>query len=406
MPDRTSAQPDAQPVAQLVAEPVAQPSAQPLAQPGTTLGTPFVERNLDLVGKLYQRSVYPSALDVAGGKRLSSPLVVDLDPTTVCDLACPECISSQVLHHGQIDKDRIVRLAHELAGSEVRAVILIGGGEPLLHRAIGRIIEVLHGAGIQLGLVTNGTQIHRHIDQLAAMLSWVRVSVDAGSADTFQAFRPSRGKRSAFPQVIENMRLLASRKQGRLGYSFLLMQRFDDDGGVTDSNYDEVYRAGLLAREIGCDYFEVKAMLDEDHYTVNQRAEDIEAVEEQIARLRELEDDSFHVLHSSNWQAVRRGSDPVQPKEYRSCAVTELRTTVTPTGVFVCPYHRGNPKGRIGDIADMSFADMWAAADTTVIDPREDCRFVCARHATNQEIALLPGRPVPVELLEDFDPFI
>ncbi|MEU2779937.1 radical SAM protein [Streptomyces sp. NPDC007162] len=381
-------------------------SAQPVAQPGAALGTLFVERNLDLVGKLYQRSVYPGAFDVASGKRLSSPLVVDLDPTTVCDLACPECISSQVLHHGQIGKDRIVRLAHELAESEVRAVILIGGGEPLLHRSIGEIIEVLHGAGIQLGLVTNGTQIHRHIDHLSTMLSWVRVSVDAGSAGTFQTFRPSRGKHSAFPQVIDNMRLLASRKQGRLGYSFLLMQRFDEDGKVTASNYDEVYQAGVLAREIGCDYFEVKAMLDEDHYTVNQSAGDIELVETQVARLRELQDDSFHILHSSNWQAVRRGSDPVQPKDYRTCAVTELRTTITPTGVFVCPYHRGNPKGRIGDISQTTFAEMWSAADTTVIDPSEDCRFVCARHATNQEIALLPERPAPDDLDDDFDPFI
>lgn len=375
-------------------------------QPSSSLGTAFVERNLDLVGKLYQRSVYPSVLDVAHGKRLSAPLVVDLDPTTVCDLACPECISSQVLHHGQIGQDRIVRLAHELAESDVRAVILIGGGEPLLHRSVGEIIEVLHGAGIKLGLVTNGTQIHRHIDRLAGMLSWVRVSLDAGSADTYQTFRPSRGKRSAFPQVIENMRLLASRKKGRLGYSFLLMQRFDESGNVTESNYHEVYQAGALARDIGCDYFEVKAMLDEDHYTVNQNAEDIEAVEEQIARLRELEDDSFHILHSSNWQAVRHNADSVQPKDYHTCAVAELRTTITPTGVFVCPYHRGNPKGRIGDIQQSSFAELWSSADTTVIDPQEDCRFVCARHATNQEIALLPRRPEPADLAEDFDPFI
>ncbi|MEV5985831.1 radical SAM protein [Streptomyces sp. NPDC052051] len=381
------------------------PDSSPV-QPGPTLGTQFVERNLDLVGKLYQRSLHPAVLDVAHGKRLPAPLVVDLDPTTVCDLACPECISSQVLHHGQIGQDRIVRLAHELAESDVRAVILIGGGEPLLHRSVGRIIEVLHEAGIQVGLVTNGTQIHRHIDRLAGMMSWVRVSVDAGSANTYQAFRPSRGKHSAFPQVIENMRLLATRKQGRLGYSFLLMQRFDSAGKVAESNYDEVYRAGVLAREIGCDYFEVKAMLDEDHYTVNQRLEDIETVEEQIARLRESEGDTFRVLHSSNWQAVRHSASPEQPKEYHTCAVAELRTTVTPTGVFVCPYHRGNPKGRIGDIQRTSFAEMWSAADTTVIDPSEDCRFVCARHGTNQEISRLADHPEVGGLVEDFDPFI
>ncbi|MET8543719.1 radical SAM protein [Kitasatospora sp. NPDC004799] len=378
---------------------------EPRTLPGDAVGTDFVERNLDLVGKLYQRSVHPAVLQVARGGRLSSPLVVDLDPTTVCDLACPECISSQVLHQGQLGQDRILRLAHELADSGVRAVILIGGGEPLMHRTIGQVIEVLHGAGIRIGLVTNGTQIHRHIDRLAPMLSWVRVSIDAGTAETYAAFRPARGKRSVFPQVIENMRLLAGRKAGRLGYSFLLMQRLDEDGRVTESNYHEVYRAGVLAKEIGCDYFEVKAMLDEDHYTVNQRADDIAAVEEQIARLRELEDDAFHVLHSSNWQAVRHHTDSVQPKDYHRCAVAELRTTITPTGVFVCPYHRGNPKGRIGDIQQSSFAELWAAADTGVIDPSTDCRFVCARHPSNQEIALMPTRR-EAEPCDDFDPFI
>jgi hypothetical protein len=86
--------------------------------------------------------------------------------------------------------------------------------------------------------------------------------------------------------------------------------------------------------------------------------------------------------------------------------VAELRTTVTPTGVYVCPYHRGNPKGRIGDIQATSFAELWSAADTSVIDPSADCRFVCARHATNQEIELLAQRPEPAVLTEDFDLFI
>lgn len=374
--------------------------------PEPRLGTEHVARNLDLVDKIYQRSVHPSVLQVAQGRRLSSPLVVDLDPTTVCDLACPECISSSVLHLGQLGRDRIVDLAHELAASRVRAVILIGGGEPLLHRSIGRVIDVLHSAGIELGLVTNGTQIDRYADRLADKVSWVRVSMDAGTEETYARFRPSRGKRSVFPLVVENMRQLAKRKSGRLGYSFLLMQRRDERGEVVESNYHELHTAGLLAKELGCDYFEVKAMLDDDHFTVNQRAEDIELVEEQIARLREIQTPDFHLLYSSNWQAVREGADPVQAKEYHSCHVAELRTTITPNGVFVCPYHRGNDKGRIGDIEQSTFAEMWAAADTTVIDPSRDCQFVCARHATNLAIAAQPDRSGPAPLVDDFDPFI
>lgn len=375
-------------------------------RPDVPLATARVADNLDLVGKIYQESVYPSVLGVARGERLDSPLVVDLDPTTVCDLACPECISSDVLHHGQLSKDRIVELAEELTRTGVRAVILIGGGEPLLHRAIDTVIETLHRAGIRIGLVTNGTRIHRHIDHLAEMLSWVRVSVDAGTEETYPEFRPSRGGRSMFPLVVENMRLLAGRKAGRLGYSFLLMQRFAPDGSLEASNYDEVYEAGRLAREIGCDYFELKAMLDQDHFTVNQDEKYIDQVNEQWERLKSLQDGSFHLLRSSNWEAVRHGADPYQPKEYDTCAVAELRTTVTPTGVYVCPYHRGNAKARIGDIRETSFAELWRQADTSVIDPRKDCRFQCARHATNTAIGALAGQDRPVALVPDFDPFI
>ncbi|MEO3812580.1 radical SAM protein [Sphaerisporangium sp. B11E5] len=373
----------------------------------TRLGTPRIDRNLDLAGKLYQRSVFPGVADVAHGLRLPSPLVVDLDPTTLCDLACPECISSGVLHKGQFSKDRIVRLAHELAGSPVKAVILIGGGEPLMHRAIGTIIEVLYDAGIQIGLVTNGTLIGRYLDQLSEMASWVRVSIDAATVPTYDKFRPSRRKSSVFPLIVQNMRDLAARKRGALGYSFLLMQRFDAEGRVTDTNYHEVYEAGKLAKDIGCDYFELKAMLDDDHFTVNQSPGDIALVEGQVTRLRELEDENFHLLGSSNWETVRQGDDPEQPKDYSTCHIAELRTTVTPNGVFVCPYHRGNPKAKLGDLDDeTTFADLWARADTTVVDPRHDCKFHCARHKANVEIAALPGRPGPVELIDDYDPFI
>jgi MoaA/NifB/PqqE/SkfB family radical SAM enzyme len=360
---------------------------------------------LDLVGKLYQKSVHPDVLTVARGGRLRTPLVIDLDPTTLCDLACPECISSNVLHSGALGRDRIVEFAGELVDTQVRAVILIGGGEPLLHRSIGSVIDILHGAGIQIGLVSNGTQIGRYLDRLAEKLSWIRVSMDAGTQETYDKFRPSRRKTSVFPLIVENMRQLAARKRGRLGYSFLLMQRFAADGTLQDSNYHEVYEAGRLAKSIGCDYFEIKAMLDSHHFTVNQRNEDIALVERQLADLRLLEDDSFHLLSSSNWEAVRCGADPVQPKEYTTCGVAELRTTVTPNGVFICPYHRGNAKGRLGDIKDTPFDELWAKADTGVIDPSVDCRFHCARHPTNVAIEAMPGNRT-TETVEDFDFFI
>jgi len=110
------------------------------------------DKTLDLVEKLKQKSISPLVHAVGNGKRLSAPVVVDLDPTTFCDLACPECISSGVINKGQFDKDRVVSLAKELALSGVKAVVLIGGGEPLMHKSIGTVIEILYRSGLQIGL--------------------------------------------------------------------------------------------------------------------------------------------------------------------------------------------------------------------------------------------------------------
>lgn len=187
---------------------------------------------LDLLSKLYQPSVLPSAMAVGRGERLPGPLVVDLDPTTFCDLACPECISGKFLNRGRFTKERLIQLVGEFASSGVRAVVLIGGGEPLAHPGTKDVIALLGAHGIHVGVVTNGTLIDRHLDELAQHTKWVRVSVDAGTSETYQVFRPNRAGRSVFQHVIDNMRSFATRKTGALGYSFLLMSRPDELGGL------------------------------------------------------------------------------------------------------------------------------------------------------------------------------
>ncbi|SDE02013.1 Radical SAM superfamily protein, partial [Actinokineospora iranica] len=134
---------------------------------------------MNLPAKLYQPRIFPTALEVARGRRSRNPVVVDLDPTTFCDLACPECISGRLLNQGRFTSERLLALAGELVELGVAAVILIGGGEPLAHRGTQAVIRTLGGAGVAVGVVTNGTMIDHNLDVLAEHTSWVRVSVDA-----------------------------------------------------------------------------------------------------------------------------------------------------------------------------------------------------------------------------------
>ncbi len=360
---------------------------------------------LDLTAKLYQPAIFPAVYEVARGERSEGPIVVDLDPTTFCDLACPECISGSLLNQGRFTPERLVSLAEELVELNVKAVILIGGGEPLAHRGTRSVIDVLSVAGITIGLVTNGTMIDYNLSDLAAHASWVRVSVDAATSETYRIFRPDRRGRSVFDKVITNMRRLAAVKTGALGYSFLVMVRTEADG-TTVSNHHEVLSAAALAKDIGCDYFEVKAMFDEQHHVVEVSEEVLASVDTQIEQARHLESTDFQIVNSSTLQSLRAGEGPVQPKSYQRCGVTELRTLVTPSGVYTCPYHRGNRAAMLGDAVTDSLVNIWRSSDRGIVDPSRDCTFHCARHESNLElgeIALGRGRSV---LETDDDLFI
>ncbi|ANW17091.1 radical SAM protein [Streptomyces clavuligerus] len=362
---------------------------------------------LDLVSKLYQPAGWPRVLEAAAGKRTAGPLVVDLDPTTFCDLACPECISGKLLNQGRFTPERLAELAGELIEMSVRGVVLIGGGEPLAHRGTRQVLRVLGEAGVAIGVVTNGTMIQQNLDELAAYASWVRVSMDAGTKETYGRFRPDRKGRSVFDKVVGNMRLLAEVKKGALGYSFLVMTRREPDGTVV-SNHHEVLEAAGLAKDIGCDYFETKAMFDDGHHVIQVADGLLRSVDEQLAEAeRRWADGSFEIINSSTLTSLRNRVGPMQPKEYHRCKVTELRTLITPSGVYVCSYHRGNAQARIGDAVTERLPDIWENSDRGIVDPTRDCRFHCARHRSNLELdKIATGTVPPPEPGTDEDPFI
>jgi MoaA/NifB/PqqE/SkfB family radical SAM enzyme len=369
------------------------------------------DERLDLSRKLRQESLAGRLRAISTGQPVHAPVVVELDPTTFCDLACPECISGALLNNGGFKADRLRALAEEMADAGVSAVILIGGGEPLLHPAVGDVIEVLAAASVRIGITTNGTQIHRHLETIARDVTWTRVSVDAGSAECYARFRPSKRKVNVFPDVIANMKLLADKKTGALGYSYLLMSRRDGAGVVTEANFHDVYAAAALAREIGCDYFEVKPEYDMAHYLMRQDEQLVDSLLTQLDEASSLETEGFSVIFPAHLQDVVRGEALVQPKEYDWCPIAELRTLITPTGAYICPYHRGKPEAKYGDPATTSFRDLWLGPERGAvvarIKPSRDCGFHCIRHRSNLDLLELKERGVDnLPSVADYDIFI
>jgi MoaA/NifB/PqqE/SkfB family radical SAM enzyme len=379
-------------------------------------------KTLNLNSKLKQKSVLNYLNHIDWKSSSSAPFVVELDPTSMCNLACPDCISGSLLNQNEIPTERLLSLTNEMIDAGVRAVILIGGGEPMMHPAIGDVIKRLGMAGIKLGITTNGLFLKKYLDITSEYSSWVRVSMDAGTDETFNRIRPSRTGKSLFKNIVKNMELFAQHKQGKLGYSFMIFnegqfgfKNIPIVGSQMDkvrhlkTNVNEIFEAARLAREIGCDYFELKPMYDVDHYAIVQPTDVTRIVEEQFKRAKELETSEFKVLEASKLWPSLLGASNLEPKDYRRCVSAQTRTLITSSGSYVCPYFRGSEHKKIGDIMNQSFGQMWTGKQRleviSKLDPSQDCKMHCIRNESNQTLErwIAGGFPLPSE---DFDLFI
>lgn len=373
-------------------------------------------KKMNLVAKLYQNTVLKQIEEINWSEGSKYPLIVELDTTEACDLACPGCISEDIMKtSNRFSNERLLQLGKEFYECGIKGVILIGGGEPLAHPIIGEFIEYLGTHDIHIGITTNGSFIRRYLDKIAEYSSWTRVSMDAATDETFKLLRPSKGGKSKFNYIIKNIEMLAKVKKGKLGYSYLI--RTEADGVGIGENTSEIYHAAKLARDIGCDYFEVKPSYQFrngiDHALIKHDIYLMQQAREQIARLDELVTDKFAVLKAINLDDSLSSVQSPQPKKYTHCPMAELRTLVCPSGVFVCPYWRGKERMKIGDINHQSFLEMWHGLHRREVmkklNPSIDCTFHCLRHDSNLEVikivkSIASGEHI--EALGEFDRFI
>lgn len=343
------------------------------------------EKNVrfNFLKKLFQAEVRPY-LKKFVVQRLNQPLLIELDPTNRCNYLCPECISSKVKGNTEISPVRLEKLIKEFSLAGVKGIIFIGGGEPLLHSSMPKPLKQAHDLKMAVGLTTNGSLINRYIDSIAEYVSWTRVSMDAATNKMYETLRPS-GFPNSFTRVINNMESLAKIKKGALGYCFLIIQR--QNGKEIITNASEIYEAARIAKDIGCDYFEFKPMVNLHHYLLPFSKEMRKLVGEQYQKCKELESDSFEVVAPRSIEHLSKYDNPIQPKDYETCATMELRTLVTPTGIYPCPYMRGRKDKKMGSIDDGPFNKFWESRERKqamrLINPKKDCGFYCIRHGSN-----------------------
>lgn len=339
------------------------------------------------------------------GKAIPPPVLITVDPTNACNFGCAWCNASFVRTHrkGALSEKTLLEIADFLPrwseGCDiwkpgVEAICVAGGGEPLLNPATAPFIDRVIGNGVEVGIVTNGSLIYPVIDTLSNC-TWVGVSMDAGSSETFNRLKALPPEKNYFSDIIDNIVTLVDysrRHNNRLGakhpaygvsYKYLLYK----------DNIGEIYEAAKLAKEIGCKNIHFRPAgttwdnVGNATNTIQFTPEEIKLFNEQIGKALELDDDTFNVYGVTH----KFNSQFEVANHFLKCYAVFMTAVIMPPAgkgavedsftLALCCDRRGDQRLELGsnrtDVNDVN--QLWGSEDHWKIHDRIKIRGECPR---------------------------
>lgn len=147
--------------------------------------------------------------------------ILQVHPTRRCNLRCLHCYSSSGPDEGERLDLELLRGAVADAAREGYTVLSVSGGEPLLYRPLGALLEHARAHGLATTVTTNGTLLGaRQLELLRGRVDLLAISLDGAPASHDRM----RGAAGAFERLRRH--LGGVRAAGiAFGFIFTLTQR-------------------------------------------------------------------------------------------------------------------------------------------------------------------------------------
>ncbi len=294
--------------------------------------------------------LYPDHLKRCVSGSFLSPITLHIYPTNVCNNSCSWCIMSneQEKHPVSLDANIFERVIQEAQDWGVKAIHIAGGGEPTLYTFLDKI-NYFKGKKI---LSTNGYNLKPHI---AALFDRIRISVNAGSAETFnEVCGGTNVEWDALQRTIFDLMHRDRHSEVGLGYVVGVTQTAEDIMLCID-----------MAYQFGCDFIHIrpawypKRDIDRiesdsaDEYSVSGDLRDkIELAQAYGMKYR----NSKLYIHCS----YEKFEGDWTERQYSKCRATPLQAVVTADArMIVCQdmFHK------FGDLTKQSMQDIWGSAE-------------------------------------------
>jgi len=276
-----------------------------------------------------------------------------------------------------IPTEKAIEILDDCAAIGVQAIEFTGGGEPTVHKDWIRIIAHAQALGLKTALVTNGVRLKA--DPVLERLTWLRVSVDAGTAETYERIRRSK----AWPTVMRSLEMVGRLSGPLVGMGFV----------VTRENWSELAAACEIAKSAGIPYVRVSAMFSESGAGYYDGLDDLIDAERRTAK--GLEDGSFRVV---DFFGNRIEDLKTAAPDYGFCGYQQFVAYIGgDQKVYTCCTNAYTPHGEIGDLRNQRFAEWVRSTRRYDFDARS-CHH-CQYHAVNKTVSYMVSKPAHVEFV-------
>jgi len=128
----------------------------------------------------------PTAIDA----RLwsAAPTFLNIEPTTRCNFNCWYCIGRHMVQ-ADIEVDNFAKVLDNFP--TLKAVALVGEGEPLLHKGFFTMADMARERGIRVLMLTNGSAFSESVvkKMCESQIAYVSISIDSTDPATFAQSR-------------------------------------------------------------------------------------------------------------------------------------------------------------------------------------------------------------------------
>lgn len=302
------------------------------------------------------------------------PLYIEVSPMGACSHRCVFCAMEFVEYPDtKIDPAVYADRIAEMGALGVKAAMMAGEGEPLLQKRMNEMVDATTRAGVDISFTTNGVLLDK-LD--LAGVSWVKVSINAGTLDTYTKVHRTNAK--DWDRVWANLRDAVKRKGTcTVGVQMVMLPENEHEAQELQDRCDEV----------GVDYLVLKPY---SQHKMSERTKQYEGFK------------PISFPKAGKRLIVRDEAMATEKHPYEKCSATPnfWAFWASSGDLYSCSAYLLNDRFNLGNLNSSSFKDVWQGERrkrnwefvTKELNISE-CRVNCRMQRSNEYLAQFGNLP-------------